>query len=85
VLSRAGDRVYLEHIRVGGKVYTRADWLEEFGQTLAEADAAYFRQNEDGAVPPPASSGPKRRRQRFEQHRRDTVEQANQELEEAGL
>ncbi len=85
VLSRAGDRVYLQHIRVGGMVYTRSDWLEEFGQTLAEADAAYFRQNEDGALPQPSPSRPKRRRQRFEQHRRDTMNPANRELEDAGL
>lgn len=85
VLSRSGERVYLHHARVGGKVYTSKQWLEDFGQALAEADAAYFRQNEDDAVPPPTSSRSKRRRQRFEQHRRDTVEQASQELKDAGL
>ena len=39
VLSRTGERVYLQHIRVGGKVFTRAEWIEDFGRTLAEADA----------------------------------------------
>lgn len=85
VLSRAGDRVYLQHVRVGGKVYTRTEWLEDFGRTLAGADAAYFRQDEDGALPQPTPSRPKRRRQRFEQHRRRTIDQATRELEDAGL
>ena len=83
VLSRAAERVYLQHVRVGGKVYTRAEWLEEFGRTLAEADAAYFGQQLD--EPPQPRSHPKRTRERFEQHRRDTVGNANQELEDAGL
>lgn len=85
VLSRTGERVYLQHVRVGGKLYTRAEWLEDFGQTLAEADAGHFRRNEDDAEPPPAPSRPKRRRQRFEQHRRESMESANQELDDAGL
>ncbi len=85
VLARTGERIYLRHIRVGGKVYTSKPWLDDFGQALADADAAYFRQNEYEAVTPPSSSRPKRRRQRFEQHRRATVDQANQELEDAGL
>ena len=84
VLSRAAERIYLRHIRVGGKVYTSKQWLDDFGQTLAEADAAYFR-NEEGPAPQHAPSRPKRRRERFEQHRRETVEQASQELEDAGL
>ena len=85
VLSRGGERVYLRHSRIGGKVYTSKQWLDDFGQALADADAAYFRQNEDDVVAQPAPSGPKRRRQRFEQHRRDTLEKASQELEDAGL
>ena len=85
VLARTGERIYLQHIRVGGKVYTSKPWLDDFGQALADADAAYFRRNEDDAVFPPTSSRPKRLQQRFEQHRRATVEQANQELEDAGL
>jgi len=85
VLSRAGNRVFLKHVRVGGKMYTRKEWVEAFGEALAQADADYFQQVDDGAVPRPVPSGPKRRRQRFEQHRRATVESANQELDDAGL
>jgi len=85
VLSRGGERVYLHHARVGGKVYTSKQWLDDFGQALAEADAAYFRQDEDDGVAQPAPSRPKRRRQRFEQHRREAIASANQELEGSGL
>ena len=86
VLSRTGDRVYLRHVRVGGKIFTTARWLDEFGDRLAEADAAHFRLTEDDAVPPPVrSSNRKARRECFQQHRRATVEQAKQELEDAGL
>ena len=86
VLSRTGERVYLQHVRVGGKMYTRAEWLEDFGRTLAEADAEYFRLTEDDAVPPPARpSHRKARRERFEHHRRQSIEDANRDLENAGL
>jgi len=35
VLSRAGKRVRLRHVRIGGKIFTEAEWLNEFGQSLA--------------------------------------------------
>ena len=85
VLSRAGNRVFLKHVRVGGKMYTRKEWVDAFGEALAQADAAYFQQAGDGAGPPPVPSGPKRRRQRFEQHRRESIREASSELEDAGL
>lgn len=30
VLSRGGERIRLEHRRIGGKIFTALDWLEEF-------------------------------------------------------
>ena len=42
VLSRGGQRVRLHHVRIGGKIYTTAGWLHQFGQSLADADAMYF-------------------------------------------
>ena len=42
VKARGGERVRLQHIRIGGMIYTTARWLEEFGRALAEADAKYF-------------------------------------------
>lgn len=42
VLSRAGHRICLQHIRVGGKIFTNEAWLGEFFEKVADADAAYF-------------------------------------------
>lgn len=42
VLARNGDRVRLEHVRVGGKIFTRRVWLEAFLKGIAQLDTAYF-------------------------------------------
>lgn len=44
VLARSGERIRLEHIRVGGKIFTTAGWVREFGERLAAADARHFQQ-----------------------------------------
>ena len=31
-------RVRLQHVRIGGRLYTTVDWLADFGRQLAEAD-----------------------------------------------
>lgn len=86
VLSRTGERVHLQHVRIGGKIFTTARWLDEFGSRLAEADAAHFRLTEEDVCPTPTRPSPRKaRRERFQRHRRDTIENANQELEDAGL
>ena len=85
VVARTGEHVRLQHVRMGGKLFTTARWLDEFGSRLAEADAEHFRLAEDDTPPPAASPRPKRRRERFEHHRRETIETANQELDDAGL
>lgn len=46
VLARNGERVRLEHIRAGGKIFTTAAWVDEFGRRLADADAEYFAADE---------------------------------------
>lgn len=57
VISRNGERVYLRHIRVGGKVLTRSEWVAEFGEKLAEADRRYFSAQQEAAagIPPRAA------------------------------
>lgn len=86
VLARSGERVHLQHVRIGGKIFITPQWLEEFGHRLAEADVAYFELQQDAAAaPPPARKRPKRRCQRYEAHRRVSIEHANRELEDAGL
>lgn len=42
VRARGGHRVRLQHVRMGGRIYTRAAWIDAFGQALAAADAEYF-------------------------------------------
>ena len=42
VKARNGERVRLRHVRMGGRLYTKARWIDDFGDRLAEADAAYF-------------------------------------------
>jgi len=61
-----GERIHLEHVRVGGKLYTTPRWIEEFGSRLAEADAAYFKTASEPPrrkpVPAPVASFRARRR-----------------------
>jgi len=42
VIARDTTRVRLQHIRVGGTLYSTAGWFEDFGKRLADADAKYF-------------------------------------------
>lgn len=42
VLARIGERIYLEHQRFGGKLFTSEDALQRFGETLAVADREHF-------------------------------------------
>jgi len=88
VKSRSGERVRLEHRRMGGKIFTKLEWLDQFGRLLAEADAKYFDLCEaaaEAAAEPP----PHRRRHRnptqFQQQRRREIEEAERELAEAGI
>lgn len=80
VLSRSGERVRLKHVRIGGKIYTTAAWLGEFGQRLANADAEHFDLCEDEAFSPPP-----RPRTRSEKQRLAAIERAERELAEAGV
>jgi hypothetical protein len=85
VLARSGERVRLQHVRVGGRVYTKARWVDEFGARLACEDAKYFDFDGDDA----GEAGTRRRRndgrhsRTAARHRE--LEQVNQELDEAGL
>ncbi len=91
VLSRGGERVRLQHVRVGGMIYTTAAWLEEFGRRLAEADAKYFDLCEAAAEAARAAATPVARRRRrvspaqFQDQRRRELDQIDRELEAEGL
>ncbi|OQZ07105.1 MAG: hypothetical protein B6D36_01595 [Planctomycetes bacterium UTPLA1] len=87
VKSRTGERIRLQHVRMGGMIYTTARWLEEFGRTLAEADAKYFDLYQAAAAA--ASAGSTRRRcnrhtpQQLE--RRQHLKEVGRRLDEAGI
>jgi hypothetical protein len=55
VMARSQERVKLEHMRIGGKLFTTPRWMNEFGRRLAAADAHYFdrtgRVSEPNALP----------------------------------
>ncbi len=94
VLARSGERVRLEHVRMGGKLFTSKAWIDTFARTLAAADTAYFDQRSEAAqaLPPrDPKYGPPNRKKRShpppalsaaEQRRRAEVEE---ELDREGL
>lgn len=86
VLSRGGERIRLEHRRIGGKIFTTPDWLDDFGRVLAEADTNHFDMRECG----PASLSVPSRRQPPNPSRADSpttrdVEEAERALDDAGI
>jgi len=88
VKAASGQRVRLKHVRFGSRIYTTRQWLSAFGLALAEADAAHFERGEQAtevSAPPtsPRRSGRSRGTARDEARRRH--DQAERELEEAGL
>jgi len=40
IRTRTGSLVRLRHIRAGGRIYTRAEWLQAFFDEVANADIA---------------------------------------------
>ena len=42
IRGRGGDRVRLEHTRIGMRLYTTESWLADFGRRLEEADREHF-------------------------------------------
>ena len=57
VKARTGERIRLEHVRIGGKLFTTRRWINEFGKHLAEADRAYFDIDEEVSDHPARPSG----------------------------
>src|SRR5262249_1607702 len=82
VLARSGERIKLQHIRMGGKIFTQEQWVREFGERLAEADAAYLCQHDAGGNAQPETGRlPNPEASRHRTH----LEQVDRELQEAGL
>lgn len=80
VLARNGQRVRLQHVRMGNTIYTKAEWLDEFGHRLAEADALQF--DSEGQD---TSTGTSREPASLNQQRRREIESAERELDESGI
>lgn len=98
VRSRTGKRVRLEHVRIGGRIYTSKDWLDQFGRALAEADTEYFVEKDEAAdrIPPrnPVLGSPRDQKRAARQaaaranvdaQRGREAAEINRELEEEGL
>ncbi len=81
VKSRSGERVHLQHVRLGGVIFTTAAWVEEFGSRLAQADVEHFDLGEqDILIHRPGHSQPYTNKQRVAH-----LEQVQRELAEAGI
>ena len=76
IKGRSGERVKLEHIRVGGRIYTTGESLSRFFTAVAEADSAHFDHRRE--TPTKATS-------RTEAQRKRAIERAEAELAEAGI
>jgi hypothetical protein len=91
VIARSGDRVRLQHVRLGGKLFTTARWLDEFGQRLADADAEYFEIPDEESQAPSAKVSSRRRARHLPPPRRSDQagearrERVRAELEAEGL
>jgi hypothetical protein len=86
VIARSGQRVKLQHIRIGGKLYTTAHWVSEFGQRLAEADARYFDREEAAEAELNRAAAPEgrvRRARATSSH--EDLHEIERVLDEAGL
>jgi hypothetical protein len=80
VKSRNGERIRIKHVRMGGKIYTTAGWIAEFGKRLADSDAEYF--DRDRPAPPAYR---RRHRKRSDTQRMADIRRAEAELKAAGL
>ena len=91
VLARSGERIRLEHVRIGGRIFTRPAWVEAFGRRLTAADVSYFdaREEEAKVLPPrdPRFDPPKRHRRMPRPVRTTVADQSeiDRELDEEGL
>ncbi|MCO6436785.1 MAG: DUF1580 domain-containing protein [Phycisphaerae bacterium] len=92
VKTRGGQTIRLEHCRLGGRIFTTAAWLADFGQRLAEADAEYFQLADAAQVAAASTVEPLPRRRRRKQlspkntdYRLRQIEEAENELDRAGL
>jgi hypothetical protein len=63
ILTRAGERVYLWHVRFGRTMYTSMESLVKFGRLIAEADGRHLLPSPKlkTSAPGGEKAGPKKR------------------------
>ena len=78
VKARSGERIRLEHVRVGGRIFIPADALDRFFKAVSDADAEHFdRRNQKSDRPSPLT--------RTELQRERDIERAKTTLADAGI
>ena len=77
ILTRAGGRVYLKHIRAGGRVFTTAQWLNDFYAAIEDGDLEHFSKPKNGGAKLPKARTPNARQR--------AVERARVELAKEGI
>lgn len=74
IKSRTGERIRLDHVRVGGRIFTTESELQRFFRLVAEADRAHFEVDVPAPERPPTN------------HQRErSVEQAEKVLAAGGM
>lgn len=76
IKARNGQRVYLGHVRVGGRIYTTEENVQRFFAELAEADREHFAE---------ARKAPAQQKPRTESARQKAIARAEAELAKAGI
>src|SRR5687768_2163406 len=61
VKAANGSRVRLRHVRAGGYIYTRREWMEQFFEAVAAADLEHFIDTGDDHRPAPKLRMPDQR------------------------
>lgn len=74
VKSRTGERIRLDHIRIGGRLFTTESDLQRFFKLVAEADRAHFE------VERPESAKPS-----TDRNRERSIERAEATLAKGGI
>lgn len=76
--SRGGRRIRLQHVRMGGRIFTTEAWVHEFGQRLAEADSEHFdiESSQTQFIAAESPLGPRRQA---------AIERAERELQAKGV
>ena len=74
VKSRSGQRIQLEHVRIGARVFTTHAAINDFVAAVAAADSAHF--NSEHSTPPKAPSDTQRER---------SIQQAERTLTAGGI